>query len=379
MNLNTPSRQDLAADSLASNGDIAAPSPSFDKKQFREVLGTFVTGVTVVTTTGPDGRHYGVTANSFNSVSLDPPLVLWSQSVSTSSYPGFRDSDSFAVNILADDQVHISNHFAKTADNKFQDLQYSLGINNVPLLDGAAATLECTKVAAYPGGDHVVYIGRVARIARHDRRPLAFGGGKYMVAYAHDLGPGWAQPGSMRPASLESIAIAIKALPEVARQLGDRTLCLAVWGNHGPTAIHWEPSAVPVSAHLQPALVMSVTNSATGGAFAAFLPGEITASFIDEELRQAGQISGERRRQFLDDVADFKRRGLARAVRSQMTEKLHGVTVNAFSAPIQGSDGEMVMALTVIDRASRLDPDWDGEVPKGLVSAAQAISAQLRA
>jgi DNA-binding IclR family transcriptional regulator len=62
-----------------------------------------------------------------------------------------------------------------------------------------------------------------------------------------------------------------------------------------------------------------------------------------------------------------------------MTEKLHGVTVNAFSAPIQGSDGEMVMALTVIDRASRLDPDWEGEVPKGLVSAAQAISAQLRA
>ncbi|KWT97948.1 MULTISPECIES: flavin reductase [unclassified Variovorax] len=376
-----PSHQSHAAAPLAAVDaatTTATVSAAFDKKQFREVLGTFVTGVTVVTTTDPVGRHYGVTANSFNSVSLDPPLVLWSQSITTSSYPGFRDSGSFAVNILADDQVHISNHFAKSADDKFQHLHYTLGIGNVPLLDGAAATLECTKVAAYPGGDHVVYIGRVERIARHDRRPLVFGGGKYMVAYSHDLGPGWAQPGSSRPASLESIAIAIEAMPGIARRLGDRTLCLAVWGNHGPTALHWEPSAMPVSCHLQPALVMSVTNSATGGAFAAFLPPEITSTFIDEELRQTGQVSGDRRRSFQEDVADFRRRGLARAVESQMTERLHGVTVNAFSAPIHGPDGEMVMALTVIDRATRLHPDWDGQVPKGLVDEAQAISARLR-
>lgn len=355
----------------------AAATAAFDKKQFREVLGTFVTGVTVVTTTDATGKRYGVTANSFNSVSLDPPLVLWSQSVTTSSYPGFRDSDAFAVNILAADQVHISNHFAKSADEKFADIQHTLGIGNVPLLDGAAATLECTKVATYPGGDHVVYLGRVERIARHDRRPLAFGGGKYMVAYAYDLGPGWGQQSSPRPASLESIALASQALPGIARELGDRTLCLAVWGNHGATAVHWEPSAEPVSKHLQLGLVMSTIDSATGGAFAAFFPGDTVSSFAEEELRLLGAGAAERRRAFQRDVAEYKARGLARAVESPVTEKLHRVTVNAFSAPINGPDGEMTMALTVIDRASRLSPDWDGDVPRGLLRAAQSISASL--
>jgi DNA-binding IclR family transcriptional regulator len=123
---------------------------------------------------------------------------------------------------------------------------------------------------------------------------------------------------------------------------------------------------------------MSMTNSATGGAFATFMPPELTATFIDEELRVLGADAATRRDQFIKDIEEFRAKGVARVVDSQMTAKVHGVSVNAFSAPIFGSDGAMLMALTVIDRSSRLDASWDGEVPQILVEAANRISGMIQ-
>ena len=352
---------------------------AIDPRQLRNVLGTFVTGVTVVTTHDATGVARGVTANSFSSVSLDPPLVLWSQSLSSSSYPAFRDSDHFTVNILADDQVALSNHFAKSKEDKFAGIAHSPGLGGAPVLHGVAAHLECVKVAAYPGGDHVVYIGRVERIGHSGRRPLAFSSGKYMVAYAHDLGPVAMRLGKWAPAHVAAIEHVAQALPALSERVGHHTLCLAVWGNHGPTAIRWQPGRQPVSDNLRTGLVMSVTMSATGRAFAAFLPGEVTQAFIDEDLRlfrSAHEDATTQRGRFDADIADIRRRGLARVSNSDVSP-LHQVAVNAFSAPVFNADGHMVMALSLTASAERLSAEWDAEVPVALAAAADALSRQL--
>ncbi|MEJ7687374.1 MAG: flavin reductase [Variovorax sp.] len=357
----------------------ASTATPFEQRQLRDVLGTFVTGVTVVTTRDAFGVAHGVTANSFSSVSLDPPLVLWSQSLTSKSYPAFRDSEHFAVNILADDQIALSNHFAKSREDKFNGIAHAAGLGGSPVLDGAAAHLECVKVAAYPSGDHVVYIGRVERIGHSNRRALAFSGGKYMVAYSHDLGPTSLQLGNTRPAHLDGIRLATAALPRIARDLGEHTLGLAVWGNHGPTAIHWEPSSQPVSDQLRTGLVMPITRSATGRAFAAFLPEDTTRAFVDEDLRAApiGQVDlAEGRLRFAEKIARIQARGIARAVGSTPSP-LHQVPVNAFSVPIRDAGGDMIMALSLTSSASRLRPDWDGDVPRGLAEAALEISTGL--
>src|SRR5258708_37730111 len=106
----------------------------FDSRDLRRVLGTFVTGVTVVTTTDDEGRYHGVTANSFSSVSLDPPLVLWSQAINAQSHPVFFKAERFAVNILAEDQIELSKRFAKSSEEKFSGVDVDIGSGGVPLL-----------------------------------------------------------------------------------------------------------------------------------------------------------------------------------------------------------------------------------------------------
>ena len=159
---------------------------AFDSREFRRTLGAFTTGVTVMTTLDTDGRAYGVTANSFSSVSLDPPLILWSQALTSSSYAAFRDCERFVVNILAAHQIGVSAQFARSGEDKFRGIDVRAGLGGVPIIDECAAYLECTKVAAHPGGDHVVYIGRVERIHRSEHRPLAYGDGRYVVPVAHE-------------------------------------------------------------------------------------------------------------------------------------------------------------------------------------------------
>jgi flavin reductase (DIM6/NTAB) family NADH-FMN oxidoreductase RutF/DNA-binding IclR family transcriptional regulator len=348
----------------------------FDSREFRRALGAFPTGVTVITTCNPDGQPFGVTANSFSSVSLDPPLILWSQSTTSSSYPAFRDCNRFVVNILADHQVHISNQFAKSGIDKFREVPVTAGLGGVPIIDDCAAHLECVKVAAYPGGDHVVYLGQVESIFRSGHHSLAFGDGKYLKTFAHDLGEVGSQTGAAGLAGLKAQRIAMAALPAICERIGQRTVGVAVWGNQGATMVGWEPSAHPVSPFLQAGVVVSLTQSATGVAFAAFMPPGQTQAAIDEELQARARSGQSDNGMFAQRIAEARQHGLARAVGTAASPR-HKVTVNAFSAPVYGAGGHMVLAISTTCEAERLAPDWDGAVPQALREIARELSQRL--
>ncbi len=149
---------------------------------FRAALGSFVTGVTIVTASDGTGHDVGVTANSFNSVSLDPPMVLWSLARKSASLPVFAAASHFAVHILAADQEALSNRFAKPAPDKFAGLEIARGAGGAPLLTGSAAQFQCRTAFQHEGADHVIFVGEVERFERSGRPPLAFHGGRYAVA-----------------------------------------------------------------------------------------------------------------------------------------------------------------------------------------------------
>nr|WP_070959005.1 flavin reductase family protein [Hyphomonas sp. Mor2] len=153
---------------------------SFDLRTFRETLGLFVTGVTIITTRDEQGDPVGITANSFNSVSLDPPLILWSVGLKAKSLSAFSDAESFAVHILRDDQAGLSQRFATSGMDKFRELAVEDGLGRAPLLPDCAARLECSLFAKYPAGDHVLFIAKVERLSSDpDAMPLVYHGGRY--------------------------------------------------------------------------------------------------------------------------------------------------------------------------------------------------------
>jgi len=159
---------------------ISFESGTGDTRALRHALGRFATGVTVITTRCPSGRLVGLTANSFSSVSLDPPLVLWSLRKNASSLPSFTGSQHFAVHVLSAEQEVLSNHFAKQgALDKFAELEFETGHGGCPLLPGALATFECQIETEVEGGDHVIFLGRVLKAAYRDGVPLIFAGGTY--------------------------------------------------------------------------------------------------------------------------------------------------------------------------------------------------------
>ena len=357
---------------------------SFDSKQLRTVLGTFTTGVTIVTTRDAEGVDFGVTANSFSSVSLDPPLVLWSQAYTSKSFPAFRDSEHFAVNVLADDQVDLSNHFAKSKDDKFAEIKFSRGLGEVPVLHGTAAHFECVKVAAYPAGDHMIFLGRVERVSHSGRRPLAFAHGRYMVPYAHDLGPVSLRQAKAPLAGCDAIAKATDALPAISDAVGGLTIGLAVWGNHGPTVVRWHEGLSAAKEQLPTGLVMSITRTATGIAFAAFLPADVTEAFVHEDLRLfrvADEDEQEQRRAFDGVVAEARKYGFARAAGVQPLTLSgtgsRGAVTNAFSVPVYDREGRMICALSVAAEASLLPSDPESAAPQALMRAATKLSASL--
>ena len=147
--------------------------------RLREALGNFVTGVTVITTRNGDELH-GLTANSFSSVSLDPPLVLFSLSYMADCFDAFEQSDFFAINVLRSDQEALSSRFATKDIDKWGGVEWRPGHGECPLLDGAIATFECRVTARHEGGDHVIYVGEVLAFAHHrEGDPLAFFRGRY--------------------------------------------------------------------------------------------------------------------------------------------------------------------------------------------------------
>jgi flavin reductase (DIM6/NTAB) family NADH-FMN oxidoreductase RutF len=158
-------------------------SRAFDVRDFRNALGMFPTGVAVVTTRAPTGAFIGLTINSFSSLSLDPPLVLWSLNARSPSAASFERATHFAVNILCQEQVEASRRFASPVANKFAGLDVDAGIDDVPLIRGAAAHIECRAHAQHAGGDHLLFIGHVERYAyARDKRPLVFHGGRYCLS-----------------------------------------------------------------------------------------------------------------------------------------------------------------------------------------------------
>jgi flavin reductase (DIM6/NTAB) family NADH-FMN oxidoreductase RutF len=157
----------------------------FDRRDLRTALGQFATGVAVVTACCADGRRIGVTVNSFSSLSLSPPLVLWSLSKLAPSLPDFCSTRHFAINVLAHDQHHLSRQFSTPQADRFSGLQCAEGIGRVPLLPGVIARFECQNVRQYPGGDHIIFCGAIERYQRYDKEPLVFHSGRYRVATRH--------------------------------------------------------------------------------------------------------------------------------------------------------------------------------------------------
>jgi flavin reductase (DIM6/NTAB) family NADH-FMN oxidoreductase RutF len=141
------------------------------KRGLRNALGRFATGVTVVTTRTRDGTFEGVTANSFSAVSLEPPLVLWSLRCEARSLPAFLASNCFAINVLSKEQARISRHFATPQLNKFEGMDFKLGIDCCPIFERSPAIFECHTQTKVQGGDHIILIGRVVRVHHCDATP----------------------------------------------------------------------------------------------------------------------------------------------------------------------------------------------------------------
>jgi 3-hydroxy-9,10-secoandrosta-1,3,5(10)-triene-9,17-dione monooxygenase reductase component len=159
---------------------------TFDSTEFRRALGSFATGVTIITTRGPDGAPLGLTVNSFSSVSLNPPLVLWSLANSSLNLEAFRNTEHWAVHVLAADQEELSGRFARRGEDKFAGLEFDEGEGGVPLLKGCMARFQCRTASQYEGGDHVIFIGEVLSFDREETAPLVFHGGRYAHATRRD-------------------------------------------------------------------------------------------------------------------------------------------------------------------------------------------------
>lgn len=162
-------------------------------RAFRTALGCFATGVTIITALGPRGERLGNTVNSFTSVSLDPPLILWCMGRHAVSLNAYLSTDQFVVNILSEEQIALSAQFARSREDKWAGVAYETGSLGIPVLSAAAAIFECKTRHTYMGGDHVIFVGEVVAAAYDpERKPLAFHQGKY-----RRLGAALSQPASL--------------------------------------------------------------------------------------------------------------------------------------------------------------------------------------
>lgn len=158
-------------------------------RRFRIALGAFATGVTIVTTRDADGRDIGLTCNSFNSVSLDPPMVLWSLAKSARSLPAFIAASHFAVHVLAANQEELSLRFATRGSAKFAGLDLERGAGQTPLLGGCSARFQCRTAFRHEAGDHMIFVGEVEAFDRSDLPELLFHRGRYSLAVPKPSAP----------------------------------------------------------------------------------------------------------------------------------------------------------------------------------------------
>lgn len=151
-----------------------AKSPDFDSRHFRDALSQFATGVTVITTQLGNGGFFGLTASSFNSVSLDPPLVLWSLSNQATSLPLFTGNSHYVINVLSANQTHLADRFSRRIGNRFEGVEFELSHTGLPIIKAVAAWFECHNRSRYPEGDHVIFVGEVERCDIAPQAPLVF-------------------------------------------------------------------------------------------------------------------------------------------------------------------------------------------------------------
>lgn len=169
---------------------MTAVPADFDSGAFRRALGAFATGVAVVTTRAADGKPVGMTISSFNSVSLNPPLVLWSVARSALSLPAFQQASHWVVHVLSGQQESLSTRFSRAGEDKFAGLEIDNGLGGAPLLRDCAARFQCRTAFTYDGGDHEILVGEVLSFDRSEAPPLVFHGGRYAWAVQKDLQAG---------------------------------------------------------------------------------------------------------------------------------------------------------------------------------------------
>jgi|SRR5215204_322616 len=159
--------------------DISSKKIGIDKDEFRAALGRFPSGVTVVTTKDAAGRFHGITVSAFASVSLDPPMILVCIEKTTGSHYAFQESEFFVVNVLTEEQENLSNRFASPIPDKFDGIDYRLGVGEIPVLADALVTLECRLAYAHEGGDHTIFVGLIEKSETKDANPLVYWHGNY--------------------------------------------------------------------------------------------------------------------------------------------------------------------------------------------------------
>ncbi len=166
------------------NPPSTALPPDFDSRHFRHALSQFATGITVITTRLNEDKFLGLTASSFNSVSLEPPLVIWSLGDRAQSMPVFANNSHYVVNVLAADQKHLAERFASRVEDRFEGVEFTLSRTGLPILTGASAWFECFNRSRYPEGDHVIFVGEVEQCASKNQAPLVFHHGQFLTSTA---------------------------------------------------------------------------------------------------------------------------------------------------------------------------------------------------
>jgi flavin reductase (DIM6/NTAB) family NADH-FMN oxidoreductase RutF len=161
---------------------LVAEGRAFSDRHFRDALAQFATGVTIICTRAASGRYVGFTAGSFSSVSLSPPLILWTLSRASASLATFEGAERYAVNVLAAGQTDLARRFSRPHADRFSGVPHRLGWSDAPLIDGCVAWLECRPHARHEAGDHVIFIGEVVTVERARGAGLIFHQGRFASA-----------------------------------------------------------------------------------------------------------------------------------------------------------------------------------------------------
>ncbi len=159
---------------LSTTHSTTNPGAGFSEQSFRQSLGNFPTGVTIITAKALDGSLLGLTVSSFNSVSLNPPLILWSLALKSKSLEALRNATYYAINVLSDQQLELAQRFASTQKNRFAGLDVDEGLGGAALIRGSVAQFECFNRSRYEEGDHLIFVGEVKRCRAFAGNPLIY-------------------------------------------------------------------------------------------------------------------------------------------------------------------------------------------------------------